>query len=45
MDNPTYESITPEDNAPATKADINRILQAIEYLAEQINYRGEDTLQ
>jgi hypothetical protein len=39
MNNPTYEPISLEDNTPATKADIERILQAIEYLAEQINNR------
>ncbi len=34
-----YEPITADDNAPATKADVERIVQAIEYLAEQINNR------
>jgi hypothetical protein len=37
MDNPTYESIRPEDNTPATKADVARILLAIEMLSEQID--------
>jgi len=39
MNDTTYEPISPEGNAPATKADVERILQAIEYLAEQINNR------
>jgi hypothetical protein len=37
MNDTTYEPISPEDNEPATKADVARILQAIEFLAEQIN--------
>lgn len=36
----TYEPLNPT----ATKADVKRILRAIEYLPEQINYSGEDTL-
>jgi hypothetical protein len=42
MYNTTYEPITPEDNTPATKADVERILRAIEYLAEQINRSSQD---
>jgi hypothetical protein len=42
MNETTYEPINLDDNTPATKADIERILQAIEYLAEQINnHQGE----
>ncbi len=37
MENMTYEPIIPEDNHPATKADVERILRAIEILIEQIN--------
>ncbi len=44
MENMTYEPIIPEDNRPATKADVERILRAIEILFEQINYKSEDTL-
>ena len=40
----TYEPINPDDNSPATKADIERILRSIEYLAEQINYKSSNTL-
>ena len=36
MSDTTYEPITPVDNQPATKADVERILRAIEFLAEQI---------
>lgn len=39
MNDTTYEPISLEDNTPATKSDVARILQAIEYLAEQINNR------
>lgn len=42
MDNPIYEPIIPEDNRPATKADVDRILQAIAFLAEQINNQNSD---
>jgi hypothetical protein len=37
MKDTTYELLNAEDNAPATKADVERILRVIEYLAEQIN--------
>jgi len=40
----TYEPIISEDNRPATKADVERILRAIEILFEQINYKSEDPL-
>lgn len=43
MNDTTYEPINPEDNTAATKADVERILQAIEYLAEQINYKNQDS--
>lgn len=36
MSDTTYEPIKLEDNTPATKADVARILRAIEYIAEQI---------
>jgi hypothetical protein len=36
MDKTTYEPISPEDNSPATKADVAKILLAIEMLSEQI---------
>ncbi len=39
MGDTTYELVNTEDNQPATKADVERIMQAIEYLAEQINSR------
>jgi len=36
MKKTTYEPILPEDNRPATKDDVARILKAIEALNEQI---------
>jgi hypothetical protein len=39
MNETNYEPLNPEDNTPATKTDIERILRAIEYLAEQIGNR------
>jgi hypothetical protein len=36
-----YEPIDENLNAPATKADVERILRAIEILSEQINYGRE----
>ncbi len=39
MDDTTYEPLSLEENQPATKADVDRILQAIEYLAQQIGSR------
>ncbi len=37
MSNPIYEPIDEDLNRPATKADVERILSAIEILYEQIN--------
>jgi hypothetical protein len=36
-----YEPIDENLERPATKADVERILMAIEILSEQINYKGE----
>ncbi len=44
MSDTTYEPISPEDNTPATKADVAKILLAIEMLSEQINYKCADRL-
>lgn len=35
MENTTYEPITPEDNRPATKDDVAKILKAISELSAQ----------
>ncbi len=37
MTNPIYEPIDEDLNRPATKADVEKILSAIEILSEQIN--------
>jgi len=37
MTNPIYEPIDEDLNRPATKADVEKILSAIEILYEQIN--------
>lgn len=42
MNNPTYEPIDENLNRPATKADVERILSAIEILYQQINNLGND---
>jgi hypothetical protein len=39
MTNPTYEPIDENLNLPATKADVEKVLRAIETLSEQINSR------
>ncbi len=44
MNDTTYEPIRPEDNRPATKADVAKILLAIEILSEQIDYKSVDRL-
>jgi hypothetical protein len=36
MNDTIYEPLSPEDNTPATKADVARILLATEMLSEQI---------
>jgi len=37
MTNPTYEPIEENLDRPATRADVERVLRAIEMLSEQIN--------
>ncbi len=37
MNNPTYESIDENLDLPATKADVEKILSAIEILYQQLN--------
>ena len=44
MTNPIYEPIDENLDRPATRADVEKILIAIEILSEQINYKSEDTL-
>ena len=44
MATPTYEPLDENQDRPATKADVEKILIAIEILSEQINYKREDTL-
>jgi len=39
MNETFYEPIEENSNQPATKADVERILRAIEFLWEQINNR------
>ncbi len=41
MTTPTYEPIDENSDRPATRADIERILRAIEILSAQINYKSE----
>ncbi len=42
MENPTYEPIDENLDRPATKADVEKILRAIEFLSEQINYKSQE---
>jgi len=44
MATPTYEPIDENLDRPATRADVEKVLRAIEILSEQINYKREDTL-
>ena len=44
MINPIYEPINENLDRPATRADVEKVLRAIEILSEQINYKREDTL-
>jgi hypothetical protein len=39
MEKTIYEPIEENSNLPATKADVEKILTAIEILSEQINYK------
>lgn len=39
-----YEPIEENSDRPATKADVEKILRAIEILSEQINYKGEERI-
>ncbi len=40
-----YEPIDENLVRPATKADVEKILRAIETLSERTNYKSEDTFQ
>ncbi|MEJ7860900.1 MAG: hypothetical protein WKF90_04600 [Pyrinomonadaceae bacterium] len=40
MEKTIYEPIEENSNLPATKADVEKILRAIEILSEQINYKN-----
>jgi hypothetical protein len=40
MSNPIYEPIDEASDRPVTKADVEKILSAIEILYEQINHLG-----
>jgi hypothetical protein len=42
MKNPTYEPIDENLNLPATKADIEKVLRAIEILSAQISDQNTD---
>ncbi len=44
MTKQTYEPIDENLDRPATKADVERILRAIEILSGQINYKSKDKL-
>lgn len=44
MTTPTYEPIEDNQNHPATKADVEKILMAIEILSEQINYKNKERI-
>jgi hypothetical protein len=44
MTNPIYEPIDENLDRPATRADVEKVLRAIENLSERINYKSEDTL-
>jgi len=44
MTNPIYEPIDENLNIPATKADVEKVLRAIETLSEQINNESTDQL-
>ena len=44
MTNPIYEPIDENLNIPATKADVEKVLRAIEVLSEQISNELRDQL-
>lgn len=44
MGKTTYEPIEDNQDRPATKADIEKILMAIEILPDRINYKNEERI-
>ena len=44
MTNPIYEPIDENLDRPATKADVEKVLRAIENLSDQVNNESRDQL-
>ncbi len=44
MATPTYEPLDENQDLPATKADVEKVLRAIEILTERINNESTDQL-